>query len=180
MTLIEIMVCVTLSCVLVAMGVSLWAFGSRSFAAMSNYTDLDSKSRTALDLMSRDIRAATQVIAFQNSATVKSFTITNTTLGTGATYLWRASTGSLVCQRSGQADKVYLTGCIAWDAQPFQRTPQTNGNYVFMPATNSAGAVDLTICKLINMTWRCSRTLFGNQLDTESVRTAQLVLRNKQ
>jgi hypothetical protein len=51
---------------------------------------------------------------------------------------------------------------------------------VFFPATNSAGAYDLSVCKLINMTWKCSRTVLGSKLNTESVQTAQVVLRNKQ
>ena len=59
MTLVEVMVSVALGSMVLAMAGSLWLFGSRSFAAMGNYTDLDAKSRNALDLMSRDIREAT-------------------------------------------------------------------------------------------------------------------------
>jgi len=44
MTLVEVMVGLVLSSTLLAMAYSLWLFGSRSFAAMSNYTDLDAKS----------------------------------------------------------------------------------------------------------------------------------------
>src|SRR5690242_8414487 len=180
MTLLEMMVALALSCTLVAMGCSLWLFGSRSFAAMSNYTDLDAKSRNALDQMSRDIREATQVTGIQMSGTNKWFTVTNAALGTGSTYMWQASTKTLSCQRPGQPNQVYLTQCDNWDFQPYQRSPQTNGNYTFVPATNSAGVYDLSICKLINMSWKCSRTILGNKQNTESVQTAQVVLRNKQ
>ena len=55
------MVALALSSMLLARAGSLWLFGSRSFAAMGNYADLDARSRNALDLMSRDIRQATQV-----------------------------------------------------------------------------------------------------------------------
>ena len=51
---------------------------------------------------------------------------------------------------------------------------------MFFPATNTAGAYDLSTCKLINMTRKCSRTILGSKLNTESVQTAQVVLRNKQ
>ena len=83
MTLVEVMVGVALGSMLLAMAGSLWLFGSRSFAAMGNYTDLDAKSRNALDLMSRDIRQATRVTAFQNSGTTKWLTVTNALAGHG-------------------------------------------------------------------------------------------------
>jgi len=180
MTLIEMMIAVGLGSMLLAMAASLWLFGSRSFAAMSNYTDLDARSRNALDQMSRDIRQATGVTAFQKSGSTKWLTVTNTDLSTGATYTWSAPTRQVVCRRTGQADQVYLTECDSWDFELYQRAPQKGGNYVFWPATNKAGAYDLSICKLINMSWKCSRTILGSKLNTESVQTAQVVLRNKQ
>ena len=99
---------------------------------------------------------------------------------TGSTYLWKASNQMLVCQKPNQADQVLLTGCEKWDFQFFQRAPQKGGSYAFFPATNSAGAYDLSICKLINMSWKCSRSILDSRVNTESVQTAQLVLRNKQ
>ena len=180
MTLLEMMVAVALGSLLLAMAASLWLFGSRSFVAMGNYTDLDARSRNALDQMSRDIRQATGVTAFQKSGSTKWLSVTNTDLGTGATYTWSAPTGQLVCRRAGQVDQVYLTECDSWDFELYQRAPQKGGKYVFWPATNKAGAYDLSICKLINMEWKCSRTILGSKLNTESVQTAQVVLRNKQ
>jgi len=182
LTLPETMVAVELSSILLAMAGSLWLFGSRSFAAMGNYADLDAKSRNALDQMSRDIRQATQVTAFQNSDTSKKrLVVTNTAAGTGITYTWNAVTRTLVCQKTDQpAPVVYLTECDGWDFDLFQRVPQKGTNYVFFPATNTAGAYDVSICKLINMTWKCSRTILGSKVNTESVQTAQVVLRNKQ
>ncbi len=179
MTLVEMMVVVALGSIILAAASSLWLFGSRSFVAMGNYQDLDAKSRTALDLMSRDLRGATQVTAFQSSATVKSLTVTNAVLGTGVTYVWDARPRTLVCQKTGEADRVYLTECDRWDCQLYQRAPQTNGSYGFFPATNTAGVIDLSICKLVNMTWKCSRTILGSKVNTESVQTAQVMLRNK-
>ena len=116
----------------------------------------------------------------QMSGSTKWFTVTNTARGTGATYTWRASDQTLSCQKAGQAEQVYLTQCDRWDFQPYQRSPQPNGNYLFVPATNSAGNYDLSICKLINMSWKCSRTILGSKQNSESVQTAQVVLRNKQ
>jgi prepilin-type N-terminal cleavage/methylation domain-containing protein len=179
-TLVEIMVGVALGSMLLAVSGSLWLFGSRSFVAMGNYTDLDSKSRSALDLMSRELRQATGVTGYQDKGSTKWLSVTNSLAGTGTTYTWNGSALSLVCQKTGQPDQVYLTGCDRWDFQLFQRAPQKNGGYVFFPATNSSGSYDVSICKLINMSWKCSRTVLGSKVNTESVQTAQVVLRNKQ
>jgi Tfp pilus assembly protein PilW len=197
MTLAEMMVSVGLGSMILAMAGSLWLFGSRSFAAMGNYTDLDAKSRGALDLMSREIREATRVTGFDNSGSTRWLQVTNAAQGTTITYIWNAGPRTLVCRRTGtytsstapsamasaslgEPDEVYLTECDRWDFDLFQRAPQKGGSYVFFPATNSAGAYDLSVCKLINMTWKCSRTVLGSKLNTESVQTAQVVLRNKQ
>jgi hypothetical protein len=180
MTVVEVMVVVALGSVLLAMGGSLGLLGSRSFAAMGNYTDMDVQSRTAADLMSRDIRQATQVTGFRDRYYTKWLALTNTSLGTGVTYTWTRRGKTLVCQKTGQPDRVYLTECDRWDFDLFQRSPLTNGNYTFYPATNVHGSHDPSICKLINMTWKCSRSVLGNKENTESVHTAQIVLRNKQ
>jgi len=180
MTLVEMMVAVALGSMLVAAGGSLWLFGSRSFVAMSNYADLDNKSRNALDLMSRDLRQATRVTAYQKSKTTTLLTVTNALAGTGITYTWDATPRTLVCQKTGQPDQVYLTECDRWDFELYQRTPQNGKTYVFHPATNAAGVYDLSVCKQINMTWKCTRTILGSKANTECVQTAQVVLRNKQ
>ena len=179
-TLAELMVGLAVGALVLAAAGSVWLFGSRSFAAMSNYTDLDDKSRTALDLMSRDIREATAVTDFRDKWGIKSLSFTNALRGTGSAYAWNRAKRTLVCQKTGEPDNTLLTECDAWDFELFQRAPQKGGTYVFFPATNSAGAYDVSICKLINMTWKCSRTILGSKVNTESVQTAQLVLRNKQ
>jgi len=180
LTLVEVMVSVALASLLLATAGSVWLYGSRSFAAMGNYADLDHKSRNALDLMSRDIRQATRVTGFHNSGTSRWLAVTNEAEGMGITYTWNAGPRTLVCQKTGEAEQVYLTECDRWDFSLYQRAPQKGGGYVFFPATNTAGAYDLSVCKLINMTWKCSRTILGDKLNTESVQTAQVVLRNKQ
>jgi prepilin-type N-terminal cleavage/methylation domain-containing protein len=180
MTLVELMVAVALGSMLVATAGSIWLFGSRSFAAMSNYVDLDSKSRNGIDRMLRELRQATRVTAIQKSDTTKLLTVTNAIAETATTYIWQATPRTLVARKTGQPDQVYLTECDRWDFELFQRTPQRGQTYVFYAATNAAGSYDLSLCKLINMSWKCSRTILGSKVNTESVQTAQVVLRNKQ
>jgi len=179
-TLPEVMISVALGSLIVGLAGSMWLFGSRSFAAMSNYADLDNKSRNALDLMSREIRQATRVTGFQNTGSTRWLQVTNADQRKAITYTWDAGQRTLVCQKTGEPDQVFLTECERWDFSLYQRAPQKVGSYLFFPATNTAGSYDLSICKLINMSWKCSRTLLGSKLTTESVQTAQVVLRNKQ
>jgi hypothetical protein len=51
---------------------------------------------------------------------------------------------------------------------------------LYYPATNGTGVLDVNLCKLINLSWKCSRTIFAQKVNTESVQAAQIVLRSKQ
>jgi len=155
-------------------------YGLRSFAAIGNYADLDNRSRNALDLMSREIREASAVMSFTNTGNLRSLTITNATDGTQMSYGWDASTRYLTSQQRGQPEKILLSGCDRWDFKLYQRTPRQNTTNIFYPATNGAGVYVPGLCKLISMTWKCSRQVLGQKINSESVQTAQVVLRNKQ
>ena len=89
--LVEVMVCLVLSSVLVVMTGSLWLVGSRGFAAIGNYAELDTKSRNALVSRSRNLRPAPQVAGFQNSAPTKWLRVTNAVAVTQVAYTWRTT-----------------------------------------------------------------------------------------
>jgi hypothetical protein len=131
--------------------------------------------------MLSEMRQASQVVSFQKSSSNSWLALTNAqVIGGDVKYSWDSTSRNLVRQKSGQPAFTNLTECDLWDFQLYQRTPHTNGAYLFYPATNTAGATDVTICKLINMTWKCSRTIVSKKLNTENVQSAQVVLRNKQ
>lgn len=178
MTLVEVMVALGLSSLLLATIMMIWLFGFRSYGAMFNYTDLSNQNRNAMDLISRDIREATLIVGFQNVGTTKWLELTNAS-GERIRYTWDGESRTLVCARNDEAPVTYLTGCERWDFQVSQRTPNTETSYLFYPATNIDGIYDPSICKVVNMRWKCYRTLL-DRLNTESVQTAQVVLRNKQ
>ncbi len=180
MTLTEVMIASALGSLVLACVASLTSFGSRSSIAMVNYTDLDSHSRHAADVVSHEIREATEVIDFQSSPTGKWLTLTNSDKGTTLKLSWAPATRVLQLERTGQAPLNVLTECDRWDFALYQRTPYvTPTNLLFFSATNNAGQLDLRLCKLINMTWKCSRTILQQAVNTESVQAAQIVLRNK-
>jgi len=171
MTLVEVMVALAAGALVLASALAIFIYGLFSFAGMGNYSILTGQSRKSLDQMSREMREATQVVASQKTATTKSLSLTNAYSAEVITYSWDADTGLLTVARTGQPDEVCLSGCDDWDFTLYQRTP-TN-NWTFYPTTS------LPFCKLINMRWKCSRTILGQKVNTENVVTAQIVLRNK-
>ena len=66
---------------------------------------------------------------------------------------------------------VLLTGCDSLEFHMYQRTPQAGTNSFY-------AATDAAQCKLIDMQWRCSRSLLGKNANSETVQTALVVLRN--
>jgi len=154
---------------LVAMALMFFSvFAARSFAAITNYVDLDSKSRNAIDVMIREIREARAVTAYgPQSITLKGST--NQILS----YSWDASTGQLSRSVNGTPDpRPLLTGCDMLSFKIYQRTPSLNHEF-FEVATNVAQ------CKLVNVSWLCSRSILGKKINTESVQTTKIVIRNQ-
>ena len=181
-TLVETCVGIAVGSVVLAAVASLTMYAAKSSAAMVNYTDLDSKSRYALDVISREIRKSSGLLAFQTNT---SLTLTNATEAAIVKLTYDPSARTVVMSKTGQADFTALTECDTWNFSLYQRTPYvtqtvTQTNVLYYPATNSAGVLDVNICKLINLSWKCSRSIFGQKVNTESVQAAQIVLRCKQ
>ena len=82
MTLVELQIASAISVILFTAVLALAFYTARSFAAFTNYIDLDVNSRNALDVMSTEIRQADLVTA----ATSTSLTLQTTDLSTGATH----------------------------------------------------------------------------------------------
>ena len=175
-SLFEFMIAAAISSIVLAMLMMLYLFGLRSFGAMSNYAEMSSKSRRALDVMARDIRQATIVVSFNTNLPIKSIQLATYDLNgpCNITYTWnsvlRLLTSTKVDNAGQTTTTTNLTGCDSWSFSLYQRTP-TN-MYAFHPTT------DLKLCKLINMSWKCSRTILGKKVNTEDVMTAEVVLRN--
>jgi prepilin-type N-terminal cleavage/methylation domain-containing protein len=171
MTLVELMVAIAIGTLVTAAVVGLFISSLANFAGLGNYAELTGQSRLSLDRLSREIREATQVVSWNTTGHTKSLTVANAFAGTTTTYTWDSTTRVLSCEKTGEPTRTCLTGCDAWDVTFYQRTPANN--WTFYPTT------DLVRCKLINMSWKCSRTILGRKSNTENVVTAEIVLRNK-
>lgn len=179
-SLFEVLIAITLGAMVFAGVVSLTLFGTRSSMAIVNYSDLDSKSRYALDLLGREIRNATAVTSIQTNYPSCSITLTNADEGATVLLAYDAGTRMVTIDKTGQPTVTALTGCDRWNFSLYQRTPWvTATNILYYPATNISGALDLSLCKLVNLSWKCSRKILAQKVNTESVQAAQIVLRNK-
>jgi len=166
MSLMELLVAVAIASIVFAAVGSLSMFTSRSFVAMGNYNDLDRASRNALDSMSRDIRQAKQLVSYSSSKL--SFTNMD---GSTLVFEYNPSTGKLT-RKLGTTTTTLLTQCDFLTFSISQRNPMTNFAFYAVSGNNYGTA------KLIDVNWRCSRKILGNKVNTESVQTAKIVLRN--
>jgi len=165
MTLVELMVAVGISSVALSAVAAFVFYSARSFAAIGNYVDLDNTSRKAVDLMTKEIRQTAALSDYQTNA----LTFTDYD-GKPLQYIYDPAEQKLTRVKDA-ISTVLLTGCDSLEFYIYQRTPQ--------PGTNSFyAASDATQCKLVEMKWRCSRSLLGKQANTETVQTAQVVIRN--
>jgi hypothetical protein len=179
-TLIEMLISVGLGTAMLTVVVFLTIYGARTFAAMGNYIDLDDQSRNAADVIGREIRDASAVMAYQTNLPTMWLKLTNATSATISVLTYDSNARMLTFQKTGQVTQTNLTQCDQWSFTLYDRAPLlTSTNILFHAATNGSGQLDPTFCKLINMSWKCSRTILGAKLTTESVQTAQIVLRNK-
>lgn len=131
--------------------------------AIGNYNDLNARSRTMLDYLSRDIRESVQLTSFSDN----SITMTNSS-GEAYTYTWDGS--NKVSRIYGGNTMLMMTNCDYLNFNAYQRNPTNNFNFV--PTTT------LSQMKLVDVSWRCSRSYLGAKLNTESVQTARIVIRN--
>lgn len=178
-TLMEVLIVLGLSSLVLTTVASLTLYGARSSIALVNYTDLDAKSRYALDVITREIRQANAVTSLQTNN--NSITLTNSIQAALVTLKYDPSARTVTLSKTGQADAIVLTECDRWSIGMYQRTPiVTATNLLFYPATNTAGVLDRNLCKLLSLSWKCSRQILAQKVNTESVQAAQVVLRSKQ
>jgi len=180
-SLVEVMVASAIALMTLGSVASLSLYGARSSLALVNYTDLDGKSRYALDVISRELRQANAVTACQTNGTTTWLTVTNNAQAATVTLTYDSNQRTVVMSKTGQASITNLTECDQLSFGLYQRTPWLTGtNVLFFPATNSSGTIDLSLCKLVSLSWKCSRQIMTQKVNTESVQAAQIVLRSKQ
>jgi len=165
-TLVEFLITMAVGSILFLTVAVLGMYAGRSFAGLANYTDLDARSRNALDRLTRDVRQVNRLSA----STTTSLTFEDAD-GSPLRYVYSPEARTLNRIKGGTTE-VLLTECNALTFAIFQRNP-IGGTYDQFPT----GAPATT--KLINVTWTCSRQILGTAMNTENVQTAKIVIRKQ-
>jgi prepilin-type N-terminal cleavage/methylation domain-containing protein len=165
-TLLELMFSLGITGLLMTAVCSFSIFSGRSFAVLFNYVDLDDANRIAVDQITRDVRQANRVTAYAaNSLTLEDSD------GMPLSYSYDATARTLTRAKSG-VSRVLLKQCDRLDFSIGQRNA-VGGSYDVYPAATPA------TCKVVNVSWICSRTILGIRNNTESVQTARIVIRKQ-
>ena len=164
-TLMEVMVAMGIASLILLVAAKLTMFSARSFVALQNYNDLDQASQLALDRMSREVRGATNC----NTYTSTMLVFDNGRLA----YRYYPALRALWATNSGRPTRL-LDQCDALVFRAYQRNADTNTSLTFYGVTNLAN----TPVKLIDVSWKCSRQILQQKVNTESVQTARIVIRN--
>src|SRR5436190_6689792 len=185
MTLVELLIAIGISGIIfVAVGTMIF-FSGRSYAAMANYVDLDNKSRKALDQMTKDLRQVNGVTSIGTN-TVSGQTVTNQLVVAGTeadgtaytiTYNHNPASTNRTLTRVKSAGlyagtTTLLTGCTFLNFRMFSRVPIDG-------TLDNFAATDLATCKVVQIDWICSRKIFNQSDNTESVQSAKVVIRKK-
>jgi prepilin-type N-terminal cleavage/methylation domain-containing protein len=164
-TLFEMLIGVLIATIVFAAVGMLMMYTSRSFLAIGNYNDLDRASQNALDTMSREIRQTQKLTSFQTNQLV----FKNWNGNIDLSYTWDPVARTLT-RTNGTQVTTLLGQCDFLAFHMSQRNPSSN---FFFYATS-----DPSQAKLIDVSWRCSRQILQQKINTESVQTAKIVIRN--
>lgn len=167
LTLVELLTSIGIGSILLIAVLSLSFFSARSFAALTNYVDLDNHSRNALDQITREIRQADALVS--SSEHQLEFKHGNGWIR----YTYDPNNRTLTRNRNGHIT-VLLRECDHLTFRIYQRNPVPQTWEQFALPTN-----DPTLCKLVQLSWICSRTILGARVNTESVQSAKVVIRKK-
>ena len=166
LSLAEFLVALGLAGIVMVVLVTLSVATGRSLAEMFNYVDLDHSNRIAIDVMSRDLRQ----VRYLSTYTTNAISFVDKDLTT-LSYVYSPATRSLTRVKGGQTNTL-LEDCDSLRFALYQRTPQSN-SYNLYPISA------LTNCKVVSVTWSCSRKILGIKANSEQAQAAHIVIRNK-
>jgi prepilin-type N-terminal cleavage/methylation domain-containing protein len=165
-SLTEVLVASALSSLLLLGLATFSAVTAQDCAALSNYANLETQSRMALDHITQQIRQTRSLTSCSSTNL-----IFKDADGTPLEFDYDPNAKTVSRLKAG-VSTVYLQGCDYFHFDIFQRNP-VGGSYDAYP---TAGA---STCKLIQFTWICSRTLLGARINTETVQSAKIVIRKQ-
>jgi Tfp pilus assembly protein PilW len=166
MTLVEILMSLGVGVILMAVVISFSIYQGRSFAVLTNMVDMDQANRETLDRLSRDVRQVNRVTTYgTNRVILEDYDLLP------LTYTYDATAGTLTRTKSGQST-VLLRGCDSLQFTMMQRNIVA-GSFAYYPAD------DESTCKVLGVTWVCSRTILGRKTNITGTQSARIVIRKQ-
>lgn len=165
-TLTETLMAIGVAGLLMAVLASLSMYCGKSLLAMLNYADLNDRNRIAVDTMTRDLRECNRVL----STTATRLDIEDSD-GTTISYVYSPGARTLNRTLNG-VSRTLVTGCDTLAFSLGTRNP-VGGTFGVVATT------DVSLAKVVNVSWNCSRTILGFKQNTESVQTARIVIRKQ-
>jgi len=165
-TLAEYLVATSIGLIVLAAALVLWAFATKTCAALLGYVELSSTSKLALDRASMEIRNGKKIISCTPTSLVM-----RVNSGTNVTFAFNSGTKKLTMGK-GFVTRTLLTECTNFQFTIYQRTP-TNGSFVL-----TTNAWNTNTAKVVNMKWTCSRKVTGDKSSVETQVSANVVIRN--
>jgi hypothetical protein len=164
-TAIEFLVALGIGFLSMTGAAALSVFTARSFAAIGDYIDLDSSSRNALDRMGQIVREADGVTEYDPHRVGLSYR------GGEVFFVYSTNLKTLRLIQTNGSSKVLLSDCKLLDFQVFQRN-SVAGTYDQFPAIS-----DLSVAKILEVSWICAREPSGTPFGADSVQSAKFVIR---
>lgn len=169
-TLLEMMIGVAIFSIVGGAVGSAYVFSLRSFQALSNYAVLDQQNREAVDRITREVRQANSVYSFDNYLSRKLVLVSGDTNRSQITYTFNRYTQQLTRTQNGKSS-VLLDDCSLINFNLGMRPPNTN--YGYYPT------MDVNQAKIVDLTWKTSRSLPGSVVNSENIQTARIVIRKQ-
>ena len=166
MALVEAMMAIGLTGLIMTALVGISVFSGRSFVAMANYVELDDGNRIAIDTLTRDLRSCNRVFfCTTNFLALEDYD------GFYLYYVHSPWTKELWRYKAGEV-KTLLSGCEDLEFHLGKRNTQP-GTLDQYPAATANEA------KVVDVSWKCHRTILGLKANTEAVQTAKIVIRRQ-
>lgn len=166
-TIIEMMVSAVLFTIVIGVALTVYLFSSRTFAVLANFAQLDQYNRTALDTMTKEIRAAQIVTA--NTPTSLTFINEYTN---SVTYSFDPNSRQLL-RLQGTTVSVLLTNVDLLTFSVGQRCMTNDSWDTYPPVTNAPSSI-----KEVQLTWKAGCNVPGTLNEvSEDIQTAKIVLR---
>jgi len=162
-TLVEVIISTALVAVLGGALMGLYIHSARTFAVSANYMDFESRSRIALNRMSRTIRQATSLTYYDANK------LTFLVGGSSVSFTYYPGSRRILKETAGGSE-VLLTDCDYVRYGIYQRN--VVNSYDYYPAATLAS------CKVVQLDWGCSRAVLGGS-NTAAAVSARIVIRKQ-